>query len=248
MSIRNRLLLLPETESTNSYLLDRPELLKTPGLVVRSVRQTAGRGRRGKVWEGGEGNLYCSLVLDPSQYAIPQPSFTLLAGLALYRALENKGMRGHWIKWPNDILWQEKKLAGILTETKQTLYGQRLVLGLGVNLVGGPSQFSAEIATQSVTLEQAGMQVTAIQMLQAFLLAFGEILDAVKVSGLTPFLADWERCCQSLGRQIWHETSQGWAGAKIIGLASDGALKVVDVQGQVQVISGGEVRFAKPNP
>jgi len=246
MALPYKILVLAQTTSTNSYLLERPELLRHPGQVVRSIRQTAGRGRRGRVWEGGSGNLYFSLVFDPSGYDAPSHSYTLLAGLALHRALEVMGLKGHGLKWPNDLLWEDRKLAGILTERKVTPEGERLVIGIGVNILGDSSQFGLEIKSHSVTLEETEVITGPEQVLEQFLKSWHKLLQDLQASGLGPLFLDWEGRSQSMGKRIWFESQGNWQRGLIQGLGSEGGLLVTDGEGNLQQVMSGETSFTPP--
>lgn len=115
--------------STNEWLLEQDQ---TCGHVCLAEQQSAGRGRRGRVWESPpSGNIYFSLrwcfAEIPKHYAW----LGLVVGVAVAEALADYGLRHHQIKWPNDVYVDGKKLAGILLQTAQPL--QQVVIGIGIN-------------------------------------------------------------------------------------------------------------------
>lgn len=128
------LLIQSEVDSTNQYLLENCPKLPS-GTILFSEYQSRGRGRRQKRWYSPFGaNLYCSILWkldkDPSELG----GLSLATGVALVNALERYGLRQLQLKWPNDLLWQYKKLAGILIEMTGEPYSQtEIVIGIGIN-------------------------------------------------------------------------------------------------------------------
>ncbi|HEX2758907.1 MAG TPA: biotin--[acetyl-CoA-carboxylase] ligase, partial [Rhizomicrobium sp.] len=119
-----------ETDSTNAEALRRAAAGEAGPLWIRADRQSAGRGRRGRAWEGGEGNLFATLLVSPAR---PRAEW---AQLSFAAAIASADMAADFapnasiaVKWPNDVLAVGRKLAGILLETA----GQGLAIGIGVN-------------------------------------------------------------------------------------------------------------------
>ena len=125
-----------EIDSTNKFALDNIQSLKDYS-VITAKNQTAGRGRKGRTWVSTEGeNLYFSLLLKEPQVLLSEISgIPQLMGLAIYKALVTSGVKDSWIKWPNDIYVNNKKICGILCESRfkgSEIDG--LVIGVGVNV------------------------------------------------------------------------------------------------------------------
>ena len=131
-----RVTVLEEVDSTNRYL-DRMAPAERHGHAVLADRQTAGRGRRDRRWHSpAGGNLYFSLGWRFRRADLPFSTLPLLAAVAAAEALRRFGLERHGIKWPNDILVEGKKLAGILVETRGLDPGApHFVVGIGVNVV-----------------------------------------------------------------------------------------------------------------
>lgn len=130
-----KIIRLEEIESTNSYAKEHIVEFEDRTAII-TKRQTAGRGRLNRSWvDLGENNLFLSIVLKPSEtFNEIYPNITQYLSVALCRVLETYGLKTQ-IKWPNDVLIDGKKIAGILSET--VMQGQKLkgiVLGIGVNL------------------------------------------------------------------------------------------------------------------
>ena len=161
-SVPHRILELDETGSTNADAM-RLGLQGEPlPLWVSARRQTAGRGRAGRVWQAGEGNLQASLAFLCAAPRNSAPELALLAGVAVIDAIRgisplalDAGVR---LKWPNDVLIGNSKTGGILVEstTARGEPGFLAVIGIGLNVATGP-----EIPGRAVTsLAQNGIRTT----------------------------------------------------------------------------------------
>ncbi len=155
-NVGQNIITLSEIASTNEYLKD--ELSKsTPlheGTVIMAVQQTAGKGQRGASWESEPGkNLTCSVLLYPT-FLDPRQQFllTIAVSVAVATALETFISEPVFIKWPNDIFVDSRKVAGILIENQ--LRGTRwksAIVGLGVNV--NQAEFSEKIASRATSLK-----------------------------------------------------------------------------------------------
>jgi len=153
--IGNQIIRLKEIDSTNSYLKARKNLLRHHGLVVIAEMQNSGRGRAGRKFTSVIGsNLTFSVVLHPNLPVQEIQIFTLLAGVAVARVLENyvKNIR---LKWPNDVFVNEKKICGILLETI-TIPDKSfpvLIMGIGLNTKGHINDYPGELQNIVTTIE-----------------------------------------------------------------------------------------------
>jgi len=154
------LLRLDRVGSTMIEAQDKP-----PGTVIVAEEQTAGQGRMGRSWYSprGEG-LYCSIVLEPRQAA---PVLTLALGLAAKEAIERTASIGCDLRWPNDVLIGERKVAGVLVQLQE----DKVIAGIGINV--NHARFPAHLAPIATSLRL----VTGIQYSRELLLA--NLLDAV---------------------------------------------------------------------
>jgi BirA family transcriptional regulator, biotin operon repressor / biotin---[acetyl-CoA-carboxylase] ligase len=127
--------LFSELDSTNQYLINQQQTLPS-GNIVLAEHQTQGRGRRQKSWLSPFGaNLYCSFLYhidkDPSELS----GLSLAIGVSVANMLEKYGIANVQLKWPNDVLWQHKKIAGILIElSAQTNSSTKVIVGIGLNV------------------------------------------------------------------------------------------------------------------
>ncbi|MEE9352133.1 MAG: biotin--[acetyl-CoA-carboxylase] ligase [Thiotrichaceae bacterium] len=121
--------IFPELDSTNSWLLEH----KYCNDVCLAEKQKQGRGRRGNVWSSPDsGNIYLSLSWCFDEIPDHVSLISLLTGISLCEALNSIGLKGHGLKWPNDIYIHQQKLAGILVESSGDL--RRVVIGIGLNV------------------------------------------------------------------------------------------------------------------
>lgn len=181
-----------EIDSTNTFLRahvgDFPE-----GTLCIAERQLQGRGRRGRSWFSLERkSLAFSLLLRPSLSLEACPAVTLLAGLALARALEGLGF-SPGLKWPNDVLLREKKVAGILLETSTDLdVVPWAVLGVGVNVNLTEDDLSSLPFVATSLFVEKGAPVLRVSVLRHFLSYFFESYRKWKESGdFTPWVSEY---------------------------------------------------------
>lgn len=134
--IGQHIVLLPEVDSTNNYAAKcLAEGKLTSGTVILAEHQTAGRGQRGNSWQSGSGQFAASAYLDLNFLPIEQWIYlNMLVALSVKNALATLLQEEVLIKWPNDVLWREKKIAGILIEGQIASARQGVIIGLGVNL------------------------------------------------------------------------------------------------------------------
>jgi BirA family biotin operon repressor/biotin-[acetyl-CoA-carboxylase] ligase len=211
------------------------------GTIVWADEQTAGRGRRGRIWRSPPGNLYLSLVLRPDGAPSRAAQLGFVAALGLGDALKPlMGPRPPLrYKWPNDLLANGKKLAGILleSETSATDRVDFVVIGIGVNIIAAPEdvEFPAtSLATEGVT------DVTPALLLEGFARHFAGWARRWREEGFAPLRTAWLEGASGLGERLRvrldHETLFG----RFQGLDDDGAL-VLDAADGRRRIAAGEV-------
>ena len=211
-----------------------------PGTVVVAETQTAGRGRRGRVWASPpRRNLYFSVILRPELPPARAPELTLVASVALCDALRQAGVQAG-IKWPNDLLVSGKKIAGILTElAAEPDRVHWVVVGAGVNVNARAEDFPEELraAATSVLLERGQAAPRALFAAACFT-ALEEWLDRHAEDGFGPVRDAWRERSVTLGREVIVEAD----GREIAGNAEDidesGALLVRSRAGVERILSG----------
>lgn len=180
-----RLSVLEEVPSTNAHLFSRSESEDIHGLAVMAKKQSGGYGRRGRNWIFAPGNLALSMGMVLPQSA-PISLLTFLLGLALHRvcaeALPEKELQ---LKWPNDLYFQGKKLAGMLTQVRQNSERATVVMGLGVNLVEAP------LPETSIAWKEFSSPPTAQEFALRLLEKFSQELE--RHQRVKTILVDWEK-------------------------------------------------------
>lgn len=154
-----------EVNSTMDVAAARAKDGAREGEVIAARMQTQGRGRLGRIWESSPGGLYFSVLLDPpnEKLAHEVPQIALVAGLAAVEALHQLTGKRFWIRWPNDVLSEQGKVAGILAEHREN----RVVLGVGINVLQNADELPEGAASVKMTCD-AGASPAAV------LNAFGE--------------------------------------------------------------------------
>ena len=223
---------LAEVGSTNDWLLARADALPDGHWVIAD-RQTAGRGRRGRVWNDGAGNFMGS-VLVKATGQVQQLSF--VAALALHDALSSlAGQPARFaLKWPNDVLLDGTKCSGVLLER----VGEALVIGMGVNLAHHPDGTERP----ATSLAAAGLAVpTPAALLDELAAAFRHWRDQWATHGFGPIRTAWLSRASGVGSRIVARLGTESPEGIFIGLADDGALLIQLDDGSTRAIHAGEV-------
>src|SRR5688572_8392446 len=138
-------------DSTNTEALKQAKLGAEEGLCIVARQQTAGRGRYGRPWVSErDAGVYMSIVLRPKLEMHELPSITLMSGVAVHDALSEFGIKPD-IKWVNDVLVIDRKIAGILAETTETSDGVAVVAGIGINLTS--RNFPPDLVPTATSIE-----------------------------------------------------------------------------------------------
>lgn len=227
-------------DSTNAEALRAIDRGVSAPFAVTAERQTAGRGRRGRQWISPFGeNIYYSLVLRIDGGMRQLEGLSLVVGLAVLNALREAGVSVAGLKWPNDVLANNKKIAGILLE----LVGDpadvcHVVLGIGIN-VNMRHCDEVDQAWTSVVLE-SGSTVNRNVLIGSLNESLRAYLSAHKVSGFTPLQAEWERNHLWQGREVSLIAGAHEVDGTVVGIDQSGALRM-SVNGVEKVFSGGEL-------
>lgn len=228
--------ILEEVDSTNLCLMRKANSVPVGCYACLSEQQSAGRGRQGRQWISPFAcNIYLS-VLWRFTGSSPATGLSLAIGVALVRALHVAGITKLGLKWPNDVLWRERKLAGILIEASPSHH----IIGVGLN-VAMPAQAGSVIEQPWVDVQEIlGRPVSRNQLagnlLEHLLLALQEFEN----DGLGVFLQEWASldvlASKSVCLHLYKKTVTGIAE----GIAHDGALRL-SVDGDIRNYHDGEV-------
>jgi BirA family biotin operon repressor/biotin-[acetyl-CoA-carboxylase] ligase len=199
------------------------------GTVVVAETQTAGRGRRGRVWKDAPGaSLLMSIVLRTTLPPRRHPTVSIAAGVAVAEALRAVATLDARLKWPNDVLVGGRKIAGVLLER----HGDALVLGIGVNVT--PDAIPAELAGQATSITGEGMTPDREALRGAVMDAVAGWKTRLEREGFEPLRARWTALAAMLGRRVTVDELTGTA----VGLDGDGALLIQTDHGVTRVVAG----------
>ena len=241
--------LLPVVDSTNAEVLRRMAAGGGGGMVCAAERQTAGRGRRGRRWQSpGGGNVYLSVGWRFARAARGAEEgggmgalsgLSLAVGVAVIDALEDCGVAGCSLKWPNDILFEGAKLGGILIEMAGGDAG-RAVIGVGLNVaMPGAAGRSIEQAWTDIARVKPG-GISRNLLLAALLDRLFALLEDYDRRGFAPWREGWRRRDAFLGREVSLISGSKRITGTCLGVSDSGALRL-RVDGGEQVFHGGEL-------
>ncbi|RON46981.1 biotin--[acetyl-CoA-carboxylase] ligase [Pseudomonas frederiksbergensis] len=227
-------------DSTNAEALRAIESGQAAPFLVLAERQTAGRGRRGRKWVSPFAeNLYYSLVLRIEGGMRQLEGLSLVVGLAVMHALRKQGVPGVGLKWPNDLLVGQKKIAGILLE----LVGDpadvcHVVLGVGINV---NMQLADEVDQQWTSMRlESGRVFDRNQLVAELGLVLQAYLNRHRVDGFAAIHAEWEQNHLWQGRAVSLIAGVNQIDGVVMGIDSQGALRL-KVGGVEKIFSGGEL-------
>ena len=252
--------LLADIDSTNSELMRRAAAGAPGGMCLAAEVQTAGRGRRGRAWHSALGaSLTFSLLWRFDKGAAQLGGLSLVVGLAVLRALRSLGDPGPVLKtmdpdrislkWPNDIVAGDAKLAGVLIETQGDMLGPTyVVIGVGINV-----NLSASLKS---SIDQPATDINALsdhlpsrnQLLARTLQELVGALDVFQETGFRTFKAAWREHHVLHGKPVRVQFADGsMVDAMVKDVADDGAL-IVSVKGKDLHITAGEVSLRAAEP
>lgn len=245
-AFRDSVVGLDAVDSTNDRAKELASAgkLKPAGLVV-AERQTGGRGRFGRSWASPVGGIWFTMVVRPEIPVALAARMPLLASVVISSVLKRVTGLDARIKWPNDILIEEKKVAGILTELAAELGRvDYLVVGIGLN-----ANFPVEALDQpdlnaTTLLDETGAAVDRTALVSMIVTDIWEALPAL-ADGFDVILEQWREFSATLGRRITLETAGERIEGTAVDLDSEGGLVVRTAGGEQRIFRAGEVTLRK---
>ena len=249
---RDNIIVLPEVDSTNKYLKDLAYNGAPSGTVVISDCQTAGRGRLGRSFHSPSGSgIYLSYLMRPS--AAPQliSTITCWSAVAVSNAIKTTFGTEPSIKWVNDILINDMKICGILTEMSlESEIGavSSVVIGIGINVNEAPDDFPAELRTIASSIRH---EINSKEPLHRASLAAALIKELDHMYSSFPdarqvYIDSYRKNCSTVGLQVsvvsaHNHTSEIPRLGTATGIGDDFSLKVRFEDGHEENLSSGEV-------
>lgn len=232
-------------DSTNTQAKALARQGAPQGTILIAGHQTAGRGRMGRVFQSPEGaGVYLSLILRPNCPPTQLMHLTCAVGVAMAQAVENAAGILPGIKWINDLVWEKKKLGGILTELSldaKTGLVDYAVVGVGINCTQKLEDFSQEIRGTAASLSMAAGKpvdpaVLAGSMVTSLWNMAGTLLTRKQAT-----MDTYRKLCVTLGQPVMVIKPDGKFPGKALTMDDDGGLLVAFDHGHTATVSSGEV-------
>jgi len=245
-----------EVSSTNTLGFEEARRQASHGTVVLADCQTAGKGRQGRFWHSPAGkNLYFSIVLTQPAYQAHASWLPLVTGIALAETLELISGLSISLKWPNDIIIRDKKLAGILCEARQNGDGTwAAVVGIGININNNQGDFPEELQGTATSLRlESHRQYDRLPLLAAFLKNVETHYERLSSANVDAIRAEYMKRCITLRRSI---EIQLHSGNRVEGVAvdigHDGELRIIPSESHgnqtiMAIRSGDVIHVRKPS-
>lgn len=233
-----------ELDSTNQYaktLVRRGKAVN--GTVVLSEEQSRGKGRLGREWSSPKNGMWFTIILKPDLSLMQIPSVTLVVSEAVLRVLKKYGGPEVKIKWPNDILYRGRKLAGILCEleAEQDLV-RTLYIGIGVNVNCSRSSFPVSVRNNIATLkEAAGSAVDRPELMRTLLKEIEDNFDQLIKSDIKKIVQNWRNNCETLGSDVKVKDMGRSFEGTAVDIDQNGALILKTYDGERLHIRSGDV-------
>lgn len=231
-----------EIDSTNAEAKRLAEQGAADGTLVTANYQSAGKGRRGRVWENPVGStISMSVLLRPDIEPIKASMLTLVMALSVSKAIENVSGLETQIKWPNDIIIHKKKVCGILTEMSAEMDDiHYVIIGCGINT--GTMKVSPEVRDKATSLLLEGKKVKRAALVAEVLSCFEQEYERfLRAGNLAPLLEEYNSRLVNIGKEVKILGSLQEYQAMSEGINESGELIVIKEDGTKEAIFAGEV-------
>jgi BirA family transcriptional regulator, biotin operon repressor / biotin---[acetyl-CoA-carboxylase] ligase len=216
------------------------------GTVVIAEEQTGGRGRMDRVWHSPKSTgVWMSLILRPKIPLQRAPQLTLLTAVAIVQAIQEITTLTPQIKWPNDILIEQQKVTGILTELQAD--ADRIIsviIGMGLNVNQTEDDFPPALRDIATSLRvKEGKEIDRADLIKVIFHKFETLYMIFLEKGFYPIKLLWESYAISIGKDITARTLNGNFTGKALGITDEGVLKVKDEDGEIHHIYSADIEL-----
>ena len=230
-------------ESTNETAKELLESDVEEGLVVWADRQVAGRGRHGRAWASPVGGLYASFILRPKE--AHAWLLGLLVGMPVVKALRHFGVFAG-LKYPNDAVYQDRKIAGILSEGVYRHDVYHVIVGIGVNTNVDLEKLPADVQLKATTLKrEVNLFVANDEFLDYLLNHIDDLYSRYRNTRIEFLLKDYRGQCTTIGKRVSATTAKERVIGKAYDIATNGALVILDDQGARHEFFEGTLEILK---
>ena len=237
----NKINYFTQIDSTNRYLLDRLGQLEKGELCLAEM-QTAGRGRRGRVWQSPLASQIIFSLYWPLAGGMQQASgLSLVVGIALVEALKQQGILDLQLKWPNDLYYQGQKLGGILVEMNGQAQGScHLIIGVGINVCIEKAIMTDVEQLWTDLSCVVGHSLDRTQLTSELICSLNEHLRQFEVNGMAPFCKRWLEWDLYLNKEVSLISGQKVIKGIACGIDHSGAL-LLQTEAGIKAYNAGEL-------
>lgn len=241
-SLGKKIIYREVVDSTNNLAKSLAEGGEKEGTVVVAEEQSRGKGRLGRNWSSPVGGIWLSAILRPNILPLEASRFTLLAAVAVAKAIERLGVKPE-IKWPNDILVNGKKVCGILLElSAQADKIDYLIIGFGINANFRLGRIPKEARDRAMTLSEAlGEKIDRRRLVADLLFELESGYRHLTEGGWKDILKDWKKRCAMLHKSISLSTLHGVVEGEFAGVDDFGAIRIKLPDGGIKNFAAGDV-------
>jgi BirA family transcriptional regulator, biotin operon repressor / biotin---[acetyl-CoA-carboxylase] ligase len=242
--IGKNILYYNELDSTNTTAYELAHKVKGEGVIVLAEKQNKGKGRLSRHWSSPKsGGIYMSIILRPDITPFHAPIITLMAAVSLAQAIRETSPVQALIKWPNDIIVKDKKIAGILTEMEaESDRIKFIILGIGINV---NTKLSELPKTASSLAQMSGGPISRQALLIALIENLEHNYNNIKKHGFSEMRLQWKNLSATLGKRVrancMHKIIEGTA----IDIDTDGALKIRTDNGFHEKVFSGDLAMLR---
>ena len=244
VQIGSEILFLPEIDSTNNLVKEYANNNAQEGLVIIAESQTGGRGRMGKFWHSPpETGIYLSILLKPNLKPDHLSFITLLAGVSAISTINEISHQPANLKWPNDILINDKKVCGLLCEmTQEKGNSFSVVIGIGINVNQLPEQFPKDLKKTATSLRIVnGSPINRLTVIQSLLTTLDREYRFFLAEGGHSVIKKWKLNTDLFGKKVSVKRGSVIITGTAMNLDELGRLVLRRDNGHAEVIDSGEV-------
>ncbi|MFO8009495.1 MAG: biotin--[acetyl-CoA-carboxylase] ligase [Dehalococcoidia bacterium] len=232
-----------EISSTQEAAKSFAERGNPEGTIIISEIQLGGKGRIGREWSSPAGGIYFSIILRPDIRPTEASRFPLTTGLAVARAIEAMTDFHPQLKWPNDVIVNDRKVCGILTDLSAEMDRLNwIVIGPGLNVNTTRDSFPREVGETATSLFiEGGRQVSRVMLLQGILYELESLYEQYQATGFEPIRERWKARSNTLGAQVEITFGAERKSGRAVDIDPDGALILQKDDGSTERIVAGDV-------
>jgi BirA family transcriptional regulator, biotin operon repressor / biotin---[acetyl-CoA-carboxylase] ligase len=245
----HRIYYYPETGSTNDEAFSLGNAGAPEGTAVIADSQTGGKGRLGRSWHSPRGaNIYTSVILCPKMESSEVSRIPIMTGVAVAEVLDDYCPGKISLKWPNDVLLNDKKVCGILSAAKITdMKIDFIVLGIGINVNMSGNQFSEEIRGTATSLfVETGREFSREDLIISLYENLEKWYKQLTLNGFGGIKEKWLNMTPMFGQKVEVVFKDEIIAGKAAGLDDDGSLILVDERNKEIKVIAGDATIIKP--